>query len=214
MEIFSKIIKYILLLTILNTFLSLELDPNLQENETEINLQIKSKNAETTDFENIEFLDDEEIKKITISNQKFQKVKIKCNNDSKVNLLLFIYNGTKDSMNYFGYSGTLQFNSYLDNLTQFEINTNNITNKLEINITISLDSNEGIVQIFKAINNSYKNITEKDKETIIINSKNFIKFVTKKDTRIKVGIKFKNEINDEIAYGFISLPTNNTQYFR
>ena len=214
MEIFSKIIKYILLLTIFNTFLSLELDPNLQENEIIINLEIKSKNSETTDFEESKFSDDEEIKNITISSQKFQRVIITCNNNTKVNLLLFIYKGNKGSLNYSGYSDNLKDISNSNNLIQYEINTTNIKNKLDINININIssDSNEGIVQIFKVINNNYKNITEKDNEKIKINSKNFIKFLTEKDTRIKVDINFNKEIDDEISYGFISLPTNNTQY--
>lgn len=213
MVIFSKIIKYILLLTIFQTFLSLKLDSNLEQNEIEINLEIKAKNAETTDFEENNFLSDEEIKNITISNQKYQKVNIKCNNDTNINLLLFIYKGNKDSMDYTGYSDTLKDISDLSNLTQFEINTKNIiNNKLEIKINIALSSTETIVQIFKVINNSYISITEKDKKKININSKNFIKFLDKKQTRIKVEINFKTEIDDEIAYGIISLPTNKTQF--
>jgi hypothetical protein len=216
MVIFSKIIKYILLLTIFQTFLSLKLDTNLEQNEIEINLEIKAKNAETTDFEENNFLSDEEIKNITISNQKYQKVNIKCNNDTNINLLLFIYNGNMDSMDYTGYSDTLKDISDLGNLTQFEINTKNIiNNKLDIKINIALSSTsstETIVQIFKVINNEYRNITEKNKEKININSKNFIKFLDKKETRIKVEINFKTEIDDEIAYGIISLPTNKTQF--
>ena len=121
-----------------------------------------------------------------------------------------------DSMDYTGYSDTLKDISDLGNLTQFEINTKNIiNNKLDIKINIALSSTsstETIVQIFKVINNEYRNITEKYKEKININSKNFIKFLDKKETRIKVEINFKTEIDDEIAYGIISLPTNNTQY--
>ena len=70
-----------------------------------------------------------------------------------------------DSMDYTGYSDTLKDISDLGNLTQFEINTKNIiNNKLDIKINIALSSTsstETIVQIFKVINNEYRNITEK-----------------------------------------------------
>ena len=177
--------KFLFIITLFNSFLSLLIeDSDLKITDNYIDdIILNSSNNYTIKF-NISLLDNQNIYLSLISK-----------NNSNFTINSKIKNTTTNS-----FSKMINNTEVGDNICNIKINS----------------SNDNIIQIIHIKNNSYssyRKITEDDDETIEIKKKfyNFVKFLDD-DKNIKVEIKFKDNLKNNVTYGIVRLLSENENY--
>ena len=206
MVVYSKLTKFILILTLFNIFFSYinqksesKILYNINEDPllfNENNLKIKTKVIEENSITTFN---------LTTEDQIILKLNHKGNSSKdRTFILVTSLNGTK-------------FKTKLSN-SQEEFNNSHF--KKDFNSSnipdISLSTNiSTFVEIISVVNHSYALYTkikeEKDKE-IEIKKNNFVIFLKKDTKKIKVDIKFNKKYNGTIYYGIVKLATDNNNY--
>jgi preprotein translocase subunit YajC len=177
--------KFLFIITLFNSFLSLLIeDSDLKITDNYIDdIILNSSNNYTIKF-NISLLDNQNIYLSLISK-----------NNSNFTINSNFKNATTKS-----FSNMINSTEVGDNICTININS----------------SNDNIIQIIHIKNNSYssyRKITEDDDETIEIKKKfyNFVKFLDD-DKNIKVEIKFKDNLKNNVICGIVRLLSNNENY--
>ena len=207
MAILSKIIRYILLLIIFNANISLLLNKEKQslillgeneEKEIVINFKEKGREEETCIEHDIT---NDEIGSFNIT-EKCVKATIKVKSEKIFYMTIFPLTGNMPE----------KFENLEDGVFQLKINTAQTSESIDVKI-----EKQGKINFFKVEENAinkYYNITSKNdtSQLDIKDSNNIIRFLDKEEQNIRCKIKFNQSITDEIAYGFIDLPSNKIKF--
>ena len=215
MAILSKIIRYILLLIIFNANISLLLNKEKQslillgeneEKEIVINFKEKGREEETCIEHDIT---NDEIGSFNIT-EKCVKATIKVKSETIFYMIIFPFTGNiiEDI--------TEKIEKLEEDVIQLKINTSQISKSIDVKIP----EKQGKINFFKVLDNAinnYYNITSKNdtSQLDIKGSNNIIRFLDKKEENIRCKIKntkLKESDTDEIAYGFIELPSKNIKF--
>ena len=215
MVILSKIIRYILLLTIFNANISLSLNKEKQslillgENEEkQIVMNFREKGREEETCTEIDITNDE-LGSFNIT-EKCVKATINVKNGTIFNMTLFPFNKGEDNI-------TKKPEELEDNVIQLKIDSS----KIEKSIDAIFPEKKGKINFLKVSEKpiyNYSKILAKDdtSQQSINNSNNIIRFLEKGEKYIRCIIKFKEEIKEEkeedIAYGLIDLPTDKIKF--
>ena len=213
MVILSKIIRYILLLTIFNANISLSLNKEKQnlillgENEEkQIVMNFREKGREEETCTEIDITNDE-LGSFNIT-EKCVKATINVKNGTIFNMTLFPFNKKEDNI-------TEELIDLENNVFQLKIDSS----KIEKSIDAIFPEKKGKINFLKVSEKpiyNYSEIQAKDdtSQQNIKNCNNFIRFIADDEKNIRCSIKFNEEIEKEedYAYGFIDLPTNKIKF--
>jgi hypothetical protein len=211
MVILSKIIRYILLLTIFNANISLSLNKEKQslillgENEEkQIVMSFREKGREEETCTEIDITNDE-LGSFNIT-EKCVKATINVKNGTIFNMTLFPFNKKEDTI-------TEELIDLENNVFQLKIDSS----KIEKSIEAIFPEKKGKINFLKVSEKQiykYSEILAKDdtSQQSINECNNIIRFLDKEEKNIRCHIKLNKEINEEIAYGFIDLPTDQIKF--
>ena len=211
MVILSKIIRYILLLTIFNANISLSLNKEKQslillgENEEkQIVMSFREKGREEETCTEIDITNDE-LGSFNIT-EKCVKAIINVKNGTIFNMTLFPFNKGEDSI-------TKKPEELEDNVIQLKIDSS----KIEKSIEAIFPEKKGKINFLKVSEKQiykYSEILAKDdtSQQSINECNNIIRFLDKEEKKIRCHIKLNDKIDEEIAYGFIDLPTDQIKF--
>jgi hypothetical protein len=211
MVILSKIIRYILLLTIFNANISLSLNKEKQslillgENEEkQIVMSFREKGREEETCTEIDITNDE-LGSFNIT-EKCVKATINVKNGTIFNMTLFPFNKGEDNI-------TKKPEELEDNVIQLKIDSS----KIEKSIDAIFPEKKGKINFLKVSEKQiykYSEILAKDdtSQQSINECNNIIRFLDKEEKKIRCHIKLNKEIDEEIAYGFIDLPTDQIKF--
>lgn len=211
MVILSKIIRYILLLTIFNANISLLLNKEKQslillgeneEKEIVMNFREKGREEETcTEYD----ITNDELGSFNIT-EKCVKATINVKNGTIFNMILFPFNQKEDNISE-------KLKDLKNNVIQLKIDSS----KIEKSIDAIFPEKKGKINFLKVsekpIYNYYEIFSKDDtSQQSIKDCNNIIRFLDN-DDNIRCNIKFNEPITDEeIAYGFIDLPTREIKF--
>jgi hypothetical protein len=207
MVILSKIIRYILLLTIFNANISLSLNKEKQnlillgENEEkQIVMNFREKGREEETCTEIDITNDE-LGSFNIT-EKCVKATINVKNGTIFNMTLFPFNKKEDTI-------TEELIDLENNVFQLKIDSS----KIEKSIEAIFPEKKGKINFLKVSEKQiykYSEILAKDdtSQQSINECNNIIRFLDKEEKKIRCHIKLNDKIDEEIAYGFIDLPTD------
>lgn len=208
MVVYSKLIKFILILTLLNIFFSyihqnsdLQLLSNLNKDPLllgENNLKNEFRTIEENSINTFNLTKDDEL-----------TLNINYKGSSSSDMIFFSVKSLNKG-NFDVKFGNTQKDSNKDYFNTF-FNPSNISSVS----LIGYNSDITEVEVISVVNYSYslyRVITEKDNKEIEINSNNFVKFLENDKKKIKVYINFNEEFNGEIYYGIVKLATKDTNY--
>ena len=211
MVILSKIIRYILLLTIFNANISLSLNKEKQnlillgENEEkQIVMNFREKGREEETCTEIDITNDE-LGSFNIT-EKCVKATINVKNGTIFNMTLFPFNKKEDTI-------TEELIDLENNVFQLKIDSS----KIEKSIEAIFPEKKGKINFLKVSEKpiyKYSEILAKDdtSQQSINECNNIIRFLDKEEKKIRCHIKLNDKIDEEIAYGFIDLPTDQIKF--
>ena len=211
MVILSKIIRYILLLTIFNANISLSLNKEKQslillgENEEkQIVMSFREKGREEETCTEIDITNDE-LGSFNIT-EKCVKATINVKNGTIFNMTLFPFNKKEDTI-------TEELIDLENNVFQLKIDSS----KIEKSIDAIFPEKKGKINFLKVSEKpiyKYSEILAKDdtSQQSINECNNIIRFLDKEEKKIRCHIKLNDKIDEEIAYGFIDLPTDQIKF--
>jgi hypothetical protein len=211
MVILSKIIRYILLLTIFNANISLSLNKEKQslillgENEEkQIVMSFREKGREEETCTEIDITNDE-LGSFNIT-EKCVKATINVKNGTIFNMTLFPFNKKEDTI-------TEELIDLENNVFQLKIDSS----KIEKSIEAIFPEKKGKINFLKVSEKpiyKYSEILAKDdtSQQSINECNNIIRFLDKEEKKIRCHIKLNDKIDEEIAYGFIDLPTDQIKF--
>ena len=199
--------KYIYILILFNNILSYIIEEPNNQNTFNSNTSFLSQNqSQLTEEKTIE-IEENSLQKINLTNKTI--LKLKYNGKNEKDMIFFSILSLDKNKNITIESSNPKINTK-KNYFQIEINP-----KINPNPIINLIcENSTEVEVSSVVNYTYsiyRNINEKDETEVMIENNNFIKFITK-GNKITVDIYFNEEYNDEVYYGIVHLPTNNTKY--
>jgi hypothetical protein len=211
MVILSKIIRYILLLTIFNANISLSLNKEKQnlillgENEEkQIVMSFREKGREEETCTEIDITNDE-LGSFNIT-EKCVKATINVKNGTIFNMTLFPFNKGEDNI-------TKNPEGIWNDVIQLKIDSS----KIEKSIDAIFPEKKGKINFLKVSEKpiyKYSEILAKDdtSQQSINECNNIIRFLDKEEKKIRCHIKLNDKIDEEIAYGFIDLPTDQIKF--
>lgn len=208
MAILTKIFKLILLLIIFNACISLKFDTeNTNSNlfggdeGKHIIICFYFKGTESGgDSFNLD-------KEISSFNIEDKNLTLEFYTKDDTNITIFPYPINKNNISYENESVKVIVE---DKVTRFQIKTKPINDTTKITIEVN---EPGSLQIYKVSNNEYFNITKEDDfSPVKIDNTKFIRYMDYKENEINFKVNFKDNCNEEISYGIISLPTYDIGY--
>ena len=203
----SNLAKYIYILILFNNILSYIIEESNNQNTFNTNPSFLSQNqSQLTEEKTIE-IEENSLQKINLTNKTI--LKLKYNGKNEKDMIFFSILSLDKNKNITIESENPKINKK-NNYFQIEINP-----KINPNPIINLIcENSTEVEVSSVVNYTYsiyRNINEKDESEVKIENNNFIKFITK-GNKITIDIYFNDAYNDEVFYGIVHLPTNNTKY--
>ena len=206
----SNLYRYIYLLILFNNILSYLIEESNNQNTFNSNPSFLSLiENQLTDEKTID-IEENSIQKINLTNKAI--LKLKYNGKNEKDMIFFSILSLDKNKNITINSDNPKINTK-NNYFQIEINPKINPNPI-INLICENCTNSTEVEVSSVVNYThsiYRNINEKDEVEVKIENNNFIKFITK-GNKITVDIYFNDAYNDEVYYGIVHLPTNNTKY--
>ena len=206
----SNLYKYIYILILFNNILSYINEESNNQNTLNSNPSFLSLiQNQLTDEKTID-IEENSLQKINLTNKAI--LKLKYNGKNEKDMIFFSILSLDKNKNITIESNNPKINTK-KNYFQIEINPKINPNPI-INLICESYDNSTEVEVSSVVNYTYsiyRNINEKDETEVMIENNNFIKFITK-GNQITVDIYFNEEYNDEVYYGIVHLPTNNTKY--
>ena len=189
MYFYSLNYKFLFILTLFNSLLSLLIGDSV-----------------------INITDNNFIEQISLSPSNNFKINLNIGDNDKIYLSLISYNNSDFNINSninFTENTTSKSISTIINISMVKSDENPF-----INISSENRNTIQLIHIKKNKYSTYCNVTEGDDETIKIDKVyyNFVKFLDNKNKNIKVDIKFKDNLDNNIYYGIVKLLNINEDY--
>ena len=189
MYFYSLNYKFLFILTLFNSLLSLLIGDSV-----------------------INITDNNFIEQISLSPSNNCKINLNIGDNDKIYLSLISYNNSDFNINSninFTENTTSKSISTIINISMVKSDENPF-----INISSENRNTIQLIHIKKNKYSTYCNVTEGDDETIKIDKVyyNFVKFLDNKNKNIKVDIKFKDNLDNNIYYGIVKLLNINEDY--
>ena len=202
--------KYIYILILFNNILSYIIEEPNNKNTFNSNTSFLNQNQSQLTEEKTFDIGENSLQKINLTNKTI--LKLKYNGKNEKDMIFFSILSLDKNKIITIESENPKINNK-SNYFQIEINPKINPNPI-INLICENCDNSTEVEVSSVVNYTYsiyRNINEKDETEVMIENNNFIKFITK-GNKITVDIYFNEEYNDEVYYGIVHLPTNNTKY--
>ena len=202
--------KYIYILILFNNILSYIIEEPNNKNTFNSNTSFLNQNQNQLTEEKTFDIGENSLQKINLTNKTI--LKLKYNGKNEKDMIFFSILSLDKNKNITIESDNPKINQK-SNYFQIEINPKINPNPI-INLICENCDNSTEVEVSSVVNYTYsiyRNIDEKDETEVMIENNNFIKFITK-GNKITVDIYFNEAYNDEVYYGIVHLPTNNTKY--